>query len=122
MNIGDIKKKHLLLALSWCQKKWNKSEFKRTFPKLSLTSKRKNFYGIYLSRSNLIIISKPRHNSAIDIFGTVIHEYTHYLQNMEKYSNYQYKNKLKHPYEKTAMNREIKYRKELKNYVKQFNK
>jgi len=121
MNINDIERKHMTFAVQWCQEKWGVSKFKRNLPTLYMSnSKNPINFGLYYLKGNRIVVYINAHKTALDIFSTIIHEYTHYLQDMNKYVNYKNKNYNKHPYEITAYNREKKFKWELKKAVTEY--
>lgn len=119
----DIKK-ITLLALQYCIEKWGKSKYNKGFPRIRILSKKNpdNISGQYKPELNQINVynCKNHNKTKPEICATIIHEYTHYLQCMHKYNEYLDIHKLKydnHPYEKTAQNRELKYKNECVSYV-----
>lgn len=120
-----IERKYILKMLEYCKQKWGKSEYHNDFPKLMVRKKTpKNegdMYGCFNYQTNIICIYINSHSSMVDICDTVVHEYTHYLQNMEKmYEKYMtkyYKSYMNHPYEMTAFRRGEKYKWECLRYV-----
>jgi len=122
MKLEDINRKHILIMLEYCKEKWGKSKFNGDFPKILILNKKDEFYGEYEPNINQIVIWLKKHKTIINICATVIHEYTHYLQCIDKYHNYNPLhphdgNYEKHPYELTARRREMKYKKECKQYL-----
>lgn len=122
MEIEEIERKHILIILDYCKEKWGKSKFVKKYPKISFRVKKnaKFYYGDYHSGINVINVYLSRHKKILELCKTVIHEYTHYLQCMNKYENYiivAKKNYDNHPYEKTARYREKKFGKECKKYL-----
>jgi hypothetical protein len=100
--------------LEWCKLTYGQSKYKRAFPSLryrnrppyALSGAEKNeelyVYGIYHCDENYIYVDRTKHENLEDLVNTIIHEYTHYTQNMRYY--YKIYNKYekdidKHPYE-----------------------
>ena len=123
MNIHNIKRKHLLQVVDYC----NNTFKKPTHPRLRLTRTRLKeeplCKGEYDEDTNTLIIYKPAHRSVIDLIDTVIHEYTHSTQCMIKYtkmvSKYSYN---KHPYEREAVKMGKRYAKKCKQHIMKLNK
>lgn len=121
-----IERKHIVKMLEYCQQKWGKSDYYRTFPKLRVHKKapkyKMNMYGCFNYETNTIFIYLSNHNSMIEMCDTVIHEYTHYLQNIDgmynKYITKYYRTYDNHPYEITARNRGMRYKKECRKFVR----
>jgi hypothetical protein len=104
-----------LAVLEWCKKKWGLSKFQDDFPKLRCYKKGDGggYYGHFDDENNTIIIYLEPHPTVEDLVETVIHEYTHYKQNVtENYDNYvaRYKAYNDNPYEKTANNRAARWK------------
>jgi hypothetical protein len=123
MNIHNIKRKHLLQAVEYCNKIFKKP----TYPKLRLSRTRlkeePSCKGEYDEDTNTLIIYKPAHRSAIDIIDTVIHEYTHSTQCMVKYFKMAGKHGYnKHPYEHEATRMGKLHSKKCKQYITELNK
>lgn len=99
--------------LEWCKITYGRSKYKKKYPTLryrnrepySLTGAEKNelfVYGIYDCDNNYIYVDKTKHETLEDLTNTIIHEYTHYTQNMRYYYKilHRYEKELdKHPYE-----------------------
>jgi len=99
-----INAKSAQLLLSWCKEKYGPSQFaniKTLTVKLDSTL---DCCGQYFPNANEILLNPRRHRSLLEWCATVIHEYTHFGQNMYKYAEYRnsYEN---HPYEITCNNR-----------------
>lgn len=112
----NITRKDIQFMINWCSQKFGISRF-ALYPALYINRTERKFYGQYNPYKNRIQINLKKHKSLIHLCGTIIHEYTHYLQDMEKYNVYLYefnRTYSNHPYEVTAQHREIKYSKELK--------
>ena len=123
MNIQNINRKIILQAVDYCEKIFKKTSspsvrLARTKLKDDPTCK-----GIYDEDNNLIVIYKPAHRSALDVFDTLIHEYTHSTQCMTKYakmfSKYGYDH---HPYEREAVKMGKRHAKKCRQYITKLNK
>jgi len=120
-----IERKHIIKMLDYCKDKWGESVYHNDFPKLmvrkSVPKYDVNMFGHYNYLTNTICVYLSSHSSMVEICDTVIHEYTHYLQNMEemyeKYMTKYYKKYSNHPYEITAFRRGEKYKWECLKYV-----
>jgi hypothetical protein len=114
--IENIKRNHVVWMFDWCKSRFGTSKFNNMFEvKVSRTDKSK--YGCYLDDLDIIQVNLNAHKSLIELCDTVIHEYTHYLQNMYMYTQYFLKHNKSynsHPYEISADNKAKKYRKELR--------
>lgn len=117
MNIKDINRNDILTMYMWCKEKFGISKYQKGFPKIVINRTCKKEFGLYYGDKNIIVINLKAHKSVIDLCNTVIHEYTHYLQNMEMYDEYFCKynrNYNNHPYEISANNKAYKHEKALK--------
>ena len=102
------------LVFEWCKKKWGPSKFHDDYPQLFSYSckNRDGLYGFYDEKSNELHIHLCYHKSVINLIRTVIHEYTHYTQNVAlNYDRYAARAKkyYDNPYERAAENRANKY-------------
>jgi hypothetical protein len=76
----------VLKVYEWCKKRYRRSKYNGRYPDIVY---RKSDYitgedwGYYDEQENLIFISKDKHSSLADLVDTVIHEYTHYKQNIK---------------------------------------
>jgi len=114
--ISNIKRKHIVWMFSWCYNKFGESKFNDNFD-VKVSRKEKDKYGCYIDDMDVIQINLNAHKSLIELCDTVIHEFTHYLQDMYMYNKYFLKhnrNYDNHPYEISADNKAKKYRKELR--------
>jgi len=107
----------------WCRDKFGESKFNNDFSvKISRTDKSK--FGCYLDDLDTIQVNLNMHKSLIELCDTVIHEFTHYLQDMGMYDVYFDKynrNYNNHPYEISADNKAKKWRKDLRaDFKKEF--
>ena len=100
-----INKRSAKLLLEWCKEKYGPSHYHsiRTLSVRLDTGLEE--MGMYFSKPNEIVVNPKNHRSLLEWCGTIIHEYTHFKQNMDKYGEYRnsYEN---HPYEITCNNRE----------------
>lgn len=107
MPIDLFSRKECVNVLKWCKinygnSKYNPSQFKlrfyHTYPKIDMC-------GEYYWNTNTIYIFKPQHDDTEDIVDTIIHEYTHYKQNFNKYDKLSKNitNPFHHPYEYEAV-------------------
>ncbi len=123
MNISNIKRNHIVWMFDWCKEKFGESKFNDDFGvKISRTDKSK--YGCYLDDLDTIQVNLTMHKSLIELCDTVIHEFTHYLQDMRMYDVYFDKynrNYNNHPYEISADNKAKRWRKDLRaDFKKEF--
>jgi hypothetical protein len=96
------------LILSWCIEKYGPSEYANLKTlKIKLDSNLE-YIGQYMQYNNTITLN-PR-------CSTVIHEYTHFQQDMNKYHEYRtsYEN---HPYEISSNNRSNRDKLEAKRFI-----
>ena len=121
MNISNVKRNHIVWMFDWCKAKFGESKFNDDFSvKVSRTDKSK--YGCYLDDLDTIQVNLTMHKSLIELCDTVIHEFTHYLQDMGMYDVYFDKynrNYNNHPYEISADNKAKRWRKDLRADFKQ---
>lgn len=111
-----INRRSANLLLSWCKEKYGPSQYQNIKTlKIRLDSKLEGF-GQYFPYLNEIVINPKKHKSLLQWCGTVIHEYTHFTQDMYKYLEYRnrYEN---HPYEITCENRENRDKLEARRFV-----
>lgn len=107
MNKTDINKRNLNKILEWCKYYYGGSKFKRLSSlSVEIDYTMKDCKGQYCPYSNRIYINPKWHTSFIEVIDTMIHEYTHFRQDIKvmyfKYLDeytYNYDN---HPYEHTA--------------------
>ena len=123
MQISSIKRNHIVWMFDWCRDKFGESKFNNDFSvKISRTDKSK--FGCYLDDLDTIQVNLTMHKSFIELCDTVIHEFTHYLQDMGMYDVYFDKynrNYNNHPYEISADNKAKKWRKDLRaDFKKEF--
>lgn len=94
------------MALAWCIDRYGAS-IHNDLSTLEIRFRSKlEFYGEYDAEDNVIYLNPIKHKTLIDLVNTVIHEYTHFKQNIDgMYTKYYvkygrtYEN---HPHEITA--------------------
>ena len=121
MGIGKITRREVALAVEFCINTLGVSKYSPLPPnlvyivsiKINATDR-----GCYDSETNRILVYRRKHRSVVDLADTVIHEYTHYLQDMEKYTelakDFSYR---EHPYEIEAIENAKKYRWECRRFM-----
>lgn len=122
-----LTREHIVMMLDYCKEKWGMSAYQNSFPKLRVYTSNpmsgRELSGTYNPETNLICIYLNNHPSVLELCDTIIHEYTHYLQNIEgmyeKYMTVYYRTYDNHPYEITARNRGAKYKWECYEYILQ---
>lgn len=83
-------RKYVNKILDWCVKTYGKSRHNREFPEIQY---RRGIYmnedpktmAFYDDHDGVIFINKDDHHSLRTLVNSVIHEYTHYKQNMKHY-------------------------------------
>ena len=74
-------------TISWCEKEMGKKRKKTKLSFRVLTQRDHDYsYGMYDPRTNRIIIHRNMNRNVKDVVRCVIHEYTHYLQDLRGYS------------------------------------
>lgn len=106
MNKNDINKKNLKRILNWCKDYYGESKFKNIDTLKIYIDDTMDCAGAYCTRQNTIFVNTKVHRSFIDVINTMIHEYTHFRQDINvmyfkylKVYSFNYEN---HPYEITA--------------------
>ena len=118
---NSINRKHIVWMFGWCKAKFGESKFNPNFH-VKVSRKEKDKLGCYIDDQGIIQVNLNAHKSLLDLCDTVIHEYTHYLQDMSMYTTYflKYnKNYNNHPYEISANNKAKKWKKELRRNFKE---
>lgn len=75
-------------VLNWCKRKYGKSRYNGSYPTISYTKPDymlEDFSGYYEKDENHIYVNNVMCNTVEETVNTIIHEYTHYLQNMFHY-------------------------------------
>lgn len=102
-KVRNISKDKVQLVLDWCEKEFGKSKYQIDFPKLVVYKSRgcytKDFkyiknglFGYF--KENKIRIFLGSHKSIRELCLTVLHEYKHYLLDIEKYTEIYFKMKI----------------------------
>lgn len=131
MKTGLIRKKNALLALQWCINKYGESKYNnlktlkiRINSNLRLKEKDGtsiSIIGSYDPDKNEISLNLKEIRSLKYLVRSVIHEYTHFLQDItvmyHKYTDEYHVSYENHPYEKTANSREDRDWKECRLWV-----
>jgi hypothetical protein len=124
MNKNDINRKVIKTALEYCVKTFGLSQFNGSIPSIIIKRGRlegdEKCRGFYDVSINTIVIFHIAHTSFIDVVNTVIHEYTHYLQDLGLYSIlYRSFGYWDHPQEIEADKTAKEYQWRCKNYIKE---
>jgi hypothetical protein len=80
---GHVDKIH-----NWCKKRYGRSKYNGRYPEVVF--RKGDYYdgeewGYYDEIDKCIYINRDKHETLLDLVDTMIHEYTHYLQNMYHY-------------------------------------
>lgn len=114
------------MVFMWCVKKWGESRHNKKIPTVVVFHNDKTKYlGSYDEELHQLRIDIKAHSGVLDLMATIIHEYTHYKQNIaENYNKYLYRYGYhRHPYEKAANRKARKHKiKALKYLLKLINK
>ena len=102
----EVSRWHALRILDWCISSYGASKYNGPYPHIEFRREdvtTEKLAGYYCDIENVIFLNKDFHLSIKELAKTIIHEYTHYRQNMKHYhvlSEYlSYKN---NPLEKQA--------------------
>jgi hypothetical protein len=94
---------HVNKIFEWCKKKYGRSKYNGRYPDVVF---RKGYHydgeewGYYDEIDKCIYINRDKHETLEDLVDTMIHEYTHYLQNMYHYQIIaRYMDNEDHPFE-----------------------
>jgi hypothetical protein len=87
-NPIKITKSHATKILHWCLNTYGKSKFNKEFPELEF--KNPDYYtegcmAYYDEIDSVIFVDKTQHQNLYELANSIIHEYTHYKQNMRHY-------------------------------------
>ena len=79
---------HVDKIYEWCKKKYGRSKYNGRYP--DIVFRKGDYYdgeewGYYDEVDKCIYINRDKHETLQDLIDTIIHEYTHYLQNMYHY-------------------------------------
>lgn len=122
----EVQKFYAIQTLKWCKKFLGPNLRKKKPIKLSILKRTrrdddKTDCGSYHSAENRIIIYYLNCPSIKEVVGTVIHEYTHYLQSNKKYFEFmEHYHYYAHPYEIQARKNEEKYTNKCIRYIKKY--
>lgn len=93
-----INKTKITAILNWCIDKYGKSKYCNSFPTIVLHNSfgytedhPSGRYGMCSRKGNRIYIFSKSHKSLLELCGTIIHEYNHYLQSNEEYNEIYHK-------------------------------
>jgi len=79
---------HVDKIYEWCKKKYGRSKYNGRYPEV-VFRKGDHYdgeeWGYYDEIDKCIYINRDKHETVEDLIDTMIHEYTHYLQNMHHY-------------------------------------
>jgi len=83
-----LTKKHADKIFEWCVEKYGKSKYNRELPQIEF--RKGDYYtegcmAFYDDIESTIFIDKSRHHDLYELASSIIHEYTHYKQNMRHY-------------------------------------
>lgn len=83
-------RKYVNKILDWCLQNYGKSKHNKYFPGIKYRSAKymnedAMVMAYYDEEEGAIYIKKEDHKNLKDLVGTMIHEYTHYLQNSHHY-------------------------------------
>lgn len=111
-----INKRSAMLLLNWCKEKYGPSQYQNIKTLRVRLDPKLGSLGQYFPYPNEIVVNPRKHRSLVEWCGTVIHEYTHFTQDMYKYSDYRNSYE-KHPYEVTCNNRADRDKLEARRFV-----
>ena len=77
--------------VDWCVKNYGRSKYNREFPEIQFRSSKSsnedpNVMAYYDDDEAVIFINKGEHTTLYQLANSIIHEYTHYKQNMRHYN------------------------------------
>lgn len=125
-KLKDVKRRHVAQIFAWCVKRWGKSKYNSEVPTVVVFhSKSADYLASYNEVDHRLRIDIKSHSGLIDLIATIIHEYTHYKQNVKKNYNRMLEKHgyFRHPYEKSANKKARKYKITcLKHFLKTVNK
>ena len=81
-------RKHAVKIFEWCVKEYGKSKFNKVLPAIEFRKENyltEGFFGFYDSDDATIYINKDMNHDIPELVNSIIHEYTHYKQNMTHY-------------------------------------
>lgn len=118
-----ISKKTANLTLAWCIDRYGAS-IHNDLSTLEIRLRSKlEFYGEYDSEDNIIYLNPTKHKTLIEWVNTIIHEYTHFKQNIDgmytKYYDRYGRSYENHPHEVSAHRTAERDQKEARSWVLQ---
>lgn len=120
MNIYDLGPKAAKFALEFCIKTFGTKPGLEV-PKIIVhrTPSPEGLFGCYDSAENIIHVYRIAHTSFVEAMDTIVHEYTHYLQNLDAYYMFEKTGTSydENPYEIEARNFGAAYKYACKRYV-----
>ena len=111
----ELKKSYAKYALRWCEDNLGINTRKRKKLSFVMSTRKRTqgkfvYYGNYCLYKNQITIYINNCETLKNLVSTIIHEYTHYLQPMGRYKEYEkYYYYSTHPFERQARRNETKY-------------
>lgn len=83
-------RKYVNKIVDWCYRTYGRSKHNREFPEVqyrkgSYMNEDPNTMAFYDDQDGVIFINKEDHGSLNTLANSIIHEYTHYMQNMKHY-------------------------------------
>jgi Zn-dependent peptidase ImmA (M78 family) len=84
-NIPKVNRSSALKVYEWCKKKYGRSKFNGRYPDIYFRKPdytTEDVWGLYDCEDNYIYINSDMVKNIEELTSTVIHEYTHYKQNM----------------------------------------
>lgn len=86
MNTVAPSRKYVNKIVDWCLKNYGRSKYNRYFPEIQYRkSEDRSTLAFYDDQDGVIFINKYDHRSLRTLANSIIHEYTHYMQNMKHY-------------------------------------
>ena len=83
-----LTKRHALKIFDWCIEKYGKSKYNRELPEIEFKNGdyyTEGYMAFYDEIESTIFIDKSMHHDLHELASSIIHEYTHYKQNMRHY-------------------------------------
>ena len=105
MNYTHINRYWTNKIILWCTDNLGVSKYHKSLPRVILSKTPSSLFGFFIFETNSITIFVKKHKSFKAFVGTIIHEYTHYLQNLAEYDILDDNNK----FEVEAQANEIKF-------------
>jgi hypothetical protein len=121
LNQEDLNK-IALITLMCCKQTFGINPKKRTDVRMKLISNKDTCFGCYCPKTNTIKVYTLKNQNVEQLIQTIIHEYTHYLQNIWKYYYlvHQVTGYENNPFELEASRNEMIFYKPFWTHVKKF--